>query len=117
MSERPEVAPGDQSNGHVEQLGELSAKIRSDLVEGAENELQNGHLERIVIRDHHGQEYVHVIPREEAETIDRALWSAGEDMNLDFLTSRIVSGIRASGLDLSQPDHLDLTVHLVESPE
>lgn len=103
--------------GRADSLAALTALVRAELVGGAEDELKNGRLDRIVVRDRNGTEYVHDIPRDEADTIDRALWSAGENMELDNLVGSIVAGIRRAGLDTINPDHLDLTVRLVETEE
>lgn len=99
---------------HVASLGELTATIKGELIDGAEEALRNGHVDRIVVRDPSGKTYEHVINRDEIERIDRALWTAGEDMTLERLTEQVVDGIRAAGLDVADPRHLDLEVRLID---
>lgn len=118
---RGDIPPGESTDGdhelraeHVSSLGELTAAVKGELIDGAEEALRNGHLDRIVIRDRNGQTYEHVINRDEIERIDQALWTAGEDMTLERLTEQVVDGIRGAGLDVADPRHLDLEVRLLD---
>lgn len=91
------------SEGEREQLEAARAKLRGiiegKLMEGTYDELKNAHIDALVIDDGRGHHSEHEITRDEAEAIERALWSAGEDQTFEFITRRILSELDELGFD------------------
>ncbi len=77
----------------------LRGIIRGKLMEGTYDELKNAHLDALVVDDHRGHHSEHEIARDEAEAIERALWSAGEDQTFELVTNRIVNELEQLGFD------------------
>ncbi len=89
---------------------EAAGILKSEIIQGAYDVLQNGHLDAIVVEDDSGQPpYVHEVTREESNDVERALWSAGESMELTFLVNRILDGLKKKGFNLASTE---LRVHL-----
>ncbi len=78
--------------------------IKGKLIEGTYDELENAHLDAIVIDDGHGHRSEHVISRAEAAAIEEAIWSAGEDRTIDTLTGRILNELEDGGFDFHSPE-------------
>jgi len=92
----------------------LVGKIKDGLLTGAYDVLKNHHEDAIVISsgDH---QYIHILTRQEAEKLDRAVWSAGEDESLEHILKNIQNGLRVAGFNLVG-DHLEIRVQLREWP-
>lgn len=98
----------------AETVGDVLGAIHTQLIDGAYDVLRNGHVDEIVITDG-TREYRHALTRDEAEDLERAVWSAGEDLLVARLAEQIVKGLRGSGISLSG-DQLHLHVRLREIP-
>ncbi len=100
----------DVSQAHAERRGELLGALKGKLSEGAYDVLRNGHEDAIIIGDGQHQ-FTHRVTRDEAERIERADWSSGEDQTMEALLGRIIRDLDAAGFDLRR-DRLDITVSL-----
>jgi len=105
---------GAEEAHNFQQLREVLAR---EIVNGAEDELRNGHIDWIELTDIKGNVSRHTIDRIEAEDVDRALWSAGELMTVEALTERVVRQARADGLELGNPETLDIKIVLKSGRE
>lgn len=76
---------------------EAIAAVKSELIEAAYDELNNGHIDAVLVEDNLGHSFEYTIPRDEAQAIEEALWSAGELQTLDALASRVVAGLERNG--------------------
>lgn len=95
---------------HVKTMAELRGQLQSQLANGAFDVLRNGHEDEIILSD--GQhEYHHHLSRAEAERIEEAAWSAGEDRTIDALIGRVVRDLSQTGFDLRR-DTFDITLNL-----
>lgn len=76
----------------------LTGHIRSELIAAAEDELLNHHLDTIVLRHPDGRTYTHRVERDdEAQRVDEAVWSAGENMDLDRMAEQFVRELDRQG--------------------
>ncbi len=102
------------TNGaHAERLAETMGLIRGQLIEGAYDVLRNHHEDLLEVTSN-GHQYEHRLTRDEAEQLERTVWSAGEDLALTNLLTRIEKGLRLAGFNLTG-DHLDITIRLREA--
>lgn len=99
---------------HGEQLSEVLGLVKSRLIDGTYDVLGNHHEDmiEIVSGEHH---YEHRLTGPEAEKLERAMWSAGEDNTLSNLLAEVEQGMQLAGFNLAG-DHLDITVCLREVP-
>lgn len=93
----------------------LSSIIIGKLREGAYDELTNSHIDALVIDDGRGHHSEHEISRDEAEAIERALWSAGEDQTFEFITRRIISELDELGFDFHASELPEVSLVLKSS--
>lgn len=108
---------GDQRIGReymAETVGDVLGAIHAQLIDGAYDVLRNGHVDEIVISDG-THEFRHELTRPEAEDLERAVWSAGEDQLVMRLAEQIVNGLRAADIKV-RGDQLHLQVRLRELP-
>lgn len=95
---------------HADALGDVRGLIRKRLIDGTYDVLWNHH-EDVLEVDAGERHLTHPLTRPEAETIERAIWSAGEDETLTILMTGIERGLLAAGFNLVG-DHLDITIRL-----
>lgn len=95
-------------------LAEVRGQIKAKLLSGMYDVLKNYHQDILELSsgDHR---FEHQLTRREAELLERALWSAGEDELLEHLLSHIESGLQDAGFNLSGDD-LDISVRLRAGP-
>jgi hypothetical protein len=101
------------NSDHAQRREELLGLIRGRLLDGAFDVLANHHTDVLeIVSGHHRLE--HQLTREEAQVLEQAVWSAGEDQALDALVSQIERQLQLQGFTL-KGDTLDITVHLRQS--
>ena len=98
------------SGEHADRLTEALGLIRGKLIDGAYDVLRNHHEDLLEVTSN-GHRYAHRLTRDEAEQLERAVWSAGEDQTLANLLATVEHGLRTAGFNLTG-DHLDITVRL-----
>lgn len=95
-----------------EARAKLGSVIKAKLLEGTYDELRNAHVDALVIDDGKGHHSEHEISRDEAEAVEQAVWSAGEDQTVEFIVRRILGELDALGFDfhVSEPPDVSLAV-------
>lgn len=103
------------TEAHAASRAEVLGSIRAKLIAGSYDMMRNGHQDEIVISDGE-REYVHLLTRDEAQRLEEAEWSAGEDLTLDGLMHRLTRESDAAGIKLVGTA-LDITIRLRPKPE
>lgn len=98
---------------HADRLTETLGLIRGKLIDGAYDVLRNRREDLLEVTSN-GHRYAHRLTRDEADQLERAIWSAGEDQTLANLLAAVEHGLRTAGFNLTG-DHLDITVCLREA--
>ncbi|MDD5342498.1 MAG: hypothetical protein PHI73_04170 [Patescibacteria group bacterium] len=104
----------DRMERHAHNREEVLGFIGASLGEGA-NDVEEGKLESIVFDDGQGHHVEHPISQEEAESIERAMWSAGGDMTFETLRERIYSSLIEGGFNLEPPFDINVTLKRTEA--
>lgn len=113
MEGEPRHEPIELDQQHVDDVPHLLGVLRAELMDGAYDVLRNHHEDVIVLTS--GEHQVeHRLTRAEAEMLEQAVWSAGEDQSLDRLVENIVRQLGAATFAL-KGDQLDITVKLREA--
>lgn len=95
-------------------IGQLLGQIKGKLMAGTYDVLNNHHEDVLELTS--GQlRFEHRLTRGEAEQLERAVWSAGEDQTVDRLLKNVRDGLQQAGFNLDGHD-LDITVRLREVP-
>ncbi len=109
MSREGQPEDADQQETHVESVEQLRGVIQAKLIDGSYDVLRNGHEDTIIITD--GDHSVaHHLTRDEAASLERAIWSAGEDQTLEALVARVMHDLGEAHFDLRKG--IDVTVSL-----
>jgi len=107
----PERDPAlDQMEQHAHTREEVLSFISASLQKGA-YDVGEGRLESIVFDDEQGHHTEHPISPDEAESIERGMWSAHGDMTFESLRSQIYNSLIRAGFDLEHPP-FDINVTL-----
>ncbi|MDD5566698.1 MAG: hypothetical protein PHH01_00730 [Patescibacteria group bacterium] len=100
----------DRMEKHAHNREEVLSFIGASLRDGA-NDAAEGRLESIVFDDGKGHHVEHPISKDEAESIERSMWSAHNDMVFESLRSLIYNSLVEAGFDLENPP-FDINVSL-----
>ena len=112
MQESELHIPTGNEEVHVENARQLSGVLRAKLIEGAYDVIGNHHTDELIVSD--GQHRsTHPLSQLEAQSLERAVWSAGENQTLDELVPRIVRQAIKDGVQMEQAD---ITVQLRANP-
>lgn len=97
----PEWEPTDKAQEeHAHSQAEILAFIGQKLRDGAYDELGNKRIDTIIFDDGQGHRLEHTIAAGEAEAIERAMWSAGEDTAFVSLRAQIYKALVEAGFNM-----------------
>lgn len=84
---------------------EVAIKLKGEIVDflraASRNSLESGHNQMLIFHDQSGHYLEYLIDKERALDIDKALWSAGEDMTIENLRENIFSALKKGEFNLA----------------
>ena len=95
-----EAQPEIKLSPEEEAIAELKGKIEAELRVASHNAMKKDQNEKIIFRDDSGNVYEYIMSPEEALQVDKALWSAGEDMTIENLREQILLKLKSQKFDL-----------------
>lgn len=96
-----EVPPPVELTPEQEAESELLGRVDACLRVASHDVMVRHHHADIICHDQAGHFIEHTVTPQEAEDIDRAVWSAGEDMTIEALRNNLVAEMKTGHFDLA----------------